>query len=203
MSEPVVVIGAGGHAKVIVGLLRALGREVDSCLDSNPALWGKDVLGVRVGAPPEELVPGTQAVLAIGSNRTRRALAPLRYSWQTLVHPRAFVDPTAMLGVGTVVFAGAVIQPAARIGAHVIINTGATVDHDCTIGDYVHLAPGVTLAGAVQVREGAFLGVGASVIPGRVVGAWATVGAGATVVRDLAPDVTAVGLPARPITRRS
>lgn len=193
------VIGAGGHAKVIIGLAKALGLDVEALIDDNTALHGSAVLGVPVRGPVRAAeLDHRRAVLAVGRNETRKKLATmLPADWVTLVHPRAFVDPSVVLGSGTVVFAGAVIQPDTVVGAHAILNTSSSVDHDGVIGDFVHLAPGVHLAGNVTVEEGAFLGVGSSVIPGRRVGAWTTVGAGAAVVRDLPSGVTAVGVPAR------
>lgn len=193
------IIGAGGHAKVIIALARELDVEVEACLDDNPSTHGTQVLGVPVVGPFDAAtLKGKRAVIAIGNNDARRRVAAqTEADWLALVHPRAFVDATVELGAGAIVFAGAVIQPDARIGAHAILNTSASVDHDCVIGDFAHLAPGVHLAGNVTVEEGAFLGVGVSVIPGRRIGAWATVGAGAAVVRDIPDHATAVGVPAR------
>lgn len=198
-ASPLILIGGSGHAKVIVGLARQLGVPVECCLDDNPALHGATLLGVPVRGPTASFpLTGRRAVLAIGNNAIRARLAScLPAEWVTLVHPRAFVEPSVRLGPGTVVFAGAIVQPDTVIGAHAILNTGATVDHDGRIGDFVHLAPGVHLAGNVTIEEGAFVGVGVSVIPGRRIGAWTTVGAGAAVVRDLPGHVTAVGVPAR------
>ena len=202
--RPIVVIGAGGHAKAIAGALLASGESPAGLLmlDDDEAKWGTMVLGIRVSGPISELAAtrGRRAVLGIGDNGLRKRLAALlQVEWITLVHPRAWVDPSVQLGPGTVIAAGATIQPDTVIGAHAIINTGACVDHDCAIGDFVHLAPGVHLAGAVTVKEGATLGTGANVIVGVTVGAWTRVGAGAAVVRDLPDGVTAVGVPARPL----
>ncbi len=198
--EELVVLGAGGHAKVVVSTLQAAGFTVAALYDDDPERQGGEILGVRVRGPLAALDPTRhrRGVIAVGDNAARRRLAEsVRLAWLTVVHPQASVHPSARLGEGTVVFAGAVIQPDAVLGRHVIVNTAATVDHDCVIGDFVHLAPGSHLAGGVQVGEGALLGVGTAVIPGLRIGAWAIVGAGSAVVRDLAPGVTAVGAPAR------
>ena len=100
-------------------------------------------------------------------------------------------------------FAGAVIQPDAILGRHVIINTGATVDHDCRLGDFVHVAPGAHLAGGVRIDPGGFMGIGSVAVPGVHLGTGCVVGAGAVVVRDLLPNVTAIGVPARPTRGRA
>lgn len=196
------VVGAGGHAKVVIATLHAAGQAVAGVLDDRTELWGKFVLGCPVLGGLERLdrAPG-RAVLAIGSNAARRHIAGRfpRTEWVGVVHPAATVHESVSLGVGTVVFAGAVIQPSARLGRHVIVNTGATVDHDCELGDYVHLAPGAHLAGGVQLEEGAFLGVGCAVTPGIQVGPWTTVGAGGVVIRSVPAKSVAVGVPARVI----
>lgn len=197
---PVQVIGAGGHAKVAIATLLDQGHEVVAVWDDAPAKHGTSLLGVPVrGAIAGAVAHGdVPAVLAIGDNRARAALAArLPLTWATAVHPTAYVNPSVRLGPGTVVFAGAVIQPDTVIGAHAIVNTGATVDHDCVLGDFVHLGPGVHLCGGVTVGEGALLGVAACARPGARVGAWAIVGAGAAVVAAVHDGAIVVGVPAR------
>jgi sugar O-acyltransferase (sialic acid O-acetyltransferase NeuD family) len=195
-----VVVGAGGHAKVVVATARAAGFHVVAIVDDAPARWGGCLLGVAVSGPTEPILqdPDAQVVLAIGGNRVRRRLAgPARCRFVSIVHPAASVDATVVLGAGSVVFAGAVIQPDTVIGAHAIVNTAASIDHDCVLGDAVHLAPGCRLAGNVTLGDEVFLGIGAVVIPGITIGAGTTVGAGAAVVHDLPGGIIAVGVPAR------
>lgn len=200
MSEraPVAVVGAGGHAKVVLATLEAAGHPIAGVFDDDPGLWGRNVLGHVVEGPSTRAAERCGlGVIAVGANRVRRDLASrLKLDWLVLVHPAAVVHPTARLGAGTVVFAGAVIQPDASLGRHVIVNTAATVDHDCVIGDHVHLGPGVNLCGGVSVGEGVLLGVGACAIPGVRIGNWCTVGAGAAVIRDIPAGSRAVGVPA-------
>ena len=154
--------------------------------------WGMDAQAPRWAGSRREL--GGRGSSDQGQRAAQEWRGPLDGA---VVHPSAYVHPSAKLGRGTVVFAGAVVQPDAVIGDHVIVNTGATIDHDCIVGDYAHLAPGVHLAGAVQVGEGAFLGIGSVVCPGIKVGRWATLGAGGVAIRDVADGVVAVGIPAR------
>ena len=192
------VIGAGGHAKVVIATLHAAGREVAGVLDDDAAKHGTTVLGVPVVGPVERAAGG-EAIVAVGHNAVRKriveALPEVR--WATAVHPSAVVHPSVEVGEGSVVFAGAVVQPDTHLGRHVIVNTGATIDHDGRLAGYVHVAPGTSLAGDVELGEGVFLGIGARVIPGVRIGAWTTVGAGGVVVRDLPGGITAVGVPAR------
>lgn len=199
------IIGGGGHAKVVIDAARSSGAfAVAGILDDDERAWGTERGGPLVAGPiaPETLrrLGVTHAVIAIGNNRVREAIAARldgMVDWATVVHARAYVAAGATLGPGTVVCAGAIVQPDARIGRHAIVNTAASVDHDCELGDCVHVAPGAHLAGNVTLGEGAFVGIGASVIPGRAVGRWATVGAGAAVIADVPDFATAVGVPAR------
>jgi sugar O-acyltransferase (sialic acid O-acetyltransferase NeuD family) len=203
-SRPVIVIGAGGHAKVVVAALLAAGEAPVELLDDDETKWGRLVLGVPVSGPIGALAtrPGCQAILAIGDNHVRRRLsADLAADWMTVVHPRAWVDPSARIGAGSFIAAGAMVLPDATIGEHAIVNTGTSVDHDCSVEDFAHLSAGVHLGGGATVKTGAVVGIGATLMVGITVGAWALVGAGAVVVRDVADGVTAVGVPARPLVR--
>jgi sugar O-acyltransferase (sialic acid O-acetyltransferase NeuD family) len=200
LSGELIVVGAGGHAKVVVATARAMGLAVVGVVDDARERWGKSVLGVPVRGPSEPVLqdPGAWVVLAIGDNATRRRRAAgARCRFTSVIHPSAVIDATVRIGAGSVVFAGAVIQPDTALGAHAIVNTAASIDHDCVLGEAVHVAPGTRLAGNVTLGDEVFLGIGVVVIPGVTIGARTVVGAGAAVVRDLPAGVVAVGVPAR------
>ncbi len=195
-----VIIGGGGHARVVLSLCRLAEISVNAIVDDDPALVGRVIGGVGV-LGRDSLRPGMSAVVAIGDNLTRRRvvqeLASRLLQYPTLIHPRAFVDRSVILGAGVVVCAGAVIQCDSQIGAHSIINTSVSVDHDNRIGAFSHLAPGCHLAGSVTVEEGALLGTGCVLTPGRQVGAWSIVGAGSVIVKDVEAGATVMGNPAK------
>ena len=199
-----VVLGAGGHGKVLVSAAQEEGWHVIGVLDDDPSLKGQDVLGTEImgGVDLLDRLDFDAAVIGVGANLARQAFAGrIRTKWTTVIHPSAVVHSDAEIGVGTVIFAGAIVQPGSVIGDHVILNTGASVDHDCRVGSFAHLAPGCALAGHVTVGEGAFVGIGSTAIPGAVIGAWATVGAGASVVQPVEDGMTVVGVPAHPVYR--
>lgn len=197
-SDRIIIIGAGGHSKVVIATARACGLEPIAAFDDDPARVGGSILGVPVTGPLAQCPRDVPGVIAIHDNRARgRVAEQLGLEWRTLVHPGAIVHSTATLGPGCVVFAGAVVQPDAKLGAHVIVNTAATIDYDCKVERLVHLAPGVHLGGSVTVEEGVLLGIGAVVTPSRRIGAWAVVSAGAVVIHDVRAGAVVRGVPAR------
>jgi len=205
--KDIVVIGAGGHAKVVISALIESNIKIKGVLDDDQNKWDRKVLNIPVIGPIENIKSGDYewGIIAIGDNKIRKFVAE-KYKgyckWISIIHPFSYVHPTVEIGEGSVVFAGAVIQPEVKIGKHVIVNTSASIDHDCIIQDYVHIAPEVHLAGRVEVGEGSFLGIGSSVIPYKTIGKWAIVGAGSVVIKDVPDCVTAVGVPAKPLERK-
>jgi len=209
----VVVYGAGGQARVLLELMDRAGIcPIAGLVDDNPDFWGTKIDGIPILGPIEKL-PSLirvnrihRAVIAVGNNLMRKKFADharangLRLP--VLIHPQAYVSPTAKLGDGTVVMAGAIVSTHVTMGELGIVNTRASVDHDCFIGDCVHLAPGVTLAGSVTVGNGTLIGVGACVIPSLCIGDDSVVGAGSIVIRDVPSHTTVVGCPARVIPHK-
>lgn len=206
-----VLIGAGGHARVCRDVAADMGLAVLGYCDPGYAhgtrigpdavLWNDDA------ALLDGLDGETGVHVAIGDQATRlrvaRAVLLASRPLAVLVHTSAVVSPSASIGPGVAVFAQAVVQAGAQLGTASIVNTAATVDHDCMLGDGVHIAPGATLAGGVVVSDGAFVGAGATLVPGVTVGTGARVGAGAVVVRPVPPGALVYGVPARERKQRS
>jgi UDP-perosamine 4-acetyltransferase len=207
MQPKVVVLGAGGHAKVCIETLEEQ-KFFDIIGCTSEAESRQDVLGYPIlgsdSLLPQLYLSGVQyAMLAIGDNARRRRAGALAkecgYRLASAVSPRAIVSPRARLGDGILIVRGAIVNSLASVGEGAIINTGATVDHDCEIRPWVHIAPGAHLAGGVRVGEGALIGIGSCVLPGICIGAWARVGAGAAVICDVPDGATFVGVPARSV----
>jgi UDP-perosamine 4-acetyltransferase len=204
LKERVVILGAGGHARVIVDVLEGIG-EVDIAGFASPQGTQETLCGYpRLGTDDdldEVLRSGVRfAFAAVGENERRMAcihlLRACGFGLINVISPHAVVSARAVLGRGVAVLPGAIINAAARISDGVIVNTNASVDHDCVIGACAHIAPGAVVAGCVRLGDGVLLGVGSRVIPGVLIGDGTTIGAGAVVVRDVAQHVVAMGVPA-------
>ncbi|WP_179107277.1 acetyltransferase [Sediminibacillus massiliensis] len=198
-----ILIGNGGHSKVVKDILHAMDHSLIAILDDKFELeFIKD--GMIYG-PLSSIyrlhAPDVKVLITIGNNFIRKKLSDSlnlpKEQYGTIVHPTALVSATVRLGSGTVVMPHAVINADAKIGEHCIINTGSIIEHECHIGSYVHVSPNATLTGNVRVGTGSHIGASATVIPGKQIGNWATIGAGSTVIHDIPDHSTAVGSPTR------
>lgn len=200
----IIIIGAGGHAKVCIEILRRLGEDIAYCIGDSGA--HSTCLGIPVLRGDENLVKlrskgYKRAFVAVGSNELRIRLAEkcvaCGYSMLNAISSEAIVSESANIGIGVAIMPGAIINAEAVISDFSIINTGASVDHECSIGRGVHIAPHCALAGNVVVGNLSFAGIGSKVIPKIEIGERVILGAGSVVVNDIEPAVLAVGVPAR------
>lgn len=205
MMRRLLVVGAGGHGKVVADAALATRQwsEVAFIDDNVPA--GISGLNVPV-LGPAALLPSLRdrfcaAVVAIGSAQTRLRLLGLcrstGFELPVIVHPSASVSSFATLEDGTVVCAQGVVNPGAELGLGCIVNTAASVDHDCLLGEGVHVCPGARLAGNVRIGAGTCIGLGACVRQGIEIGSDVVVAAGAVVVSNVISGMTVMGVPAR------
>jgi sugar O-acyltransferase (sialic acid O-acetyltransferase NeuD family) len=204
------VVGAGGHGRELHSYIQELQRagwagNLRGYLDDGlaPGLYGR----LQVLGPLDSLEPHkAQYITAFGSNPLRRemveritALYGAALNPFTLIHPHTCVGEDNAIGVGTCLAPGVIITAKTAVGRHCILNVKVSISHDCAIGDFVNINPGATICGSVTVGEGVYIGAGATVKERISIGAWSIIGAGAVVVRDIPPNVTAVGVPARVI----
>jgi|SRR3990170_5438116 len=208
MKLPVIIIGGGGHAKVLIEALRLNGIKIIGIIEAEPSFVGKQVLGITVIGNNDmiskykptdvELVNGIGSVsLPLKRKAIFERFKSLGFMFAKVIHPSAIIASDVFIGEGAQIMAGTIIQPESRIGCNTIVNTKVSVDHDCIIGDHTHLAPGVTLSGRVKIGNETHVGIGANLIQGVKVGRSVVIGAGALVLNDILDEVIAIGVPAK------
>ncbi len=208
MSEcSFVIVGGGGHARVVASTLRRLGEPILGFTDPDgKATLGGDIEHLGGDEILNEKEPSEVALtMGMGAVRETGERAGLfteqvqnGFRFPPLIHPDAVLASEAMVEAGAQVMAGAVIQPGVSLGKNVIVNTNASVDHDCDIGAHSHVAPGATISGEVTLESRVHVGAGASIIQGVRVGRDSVVGAGAVVLENVPPETVIVGVPAHP-----
>jgi sugar O-acyltransferase (sialic acid O-acetyltransferase NeuD family) len=208
MTKPVVILGGGGHARVVIDALRCAGHVIAGVIDPKadvaknlPAgiTWlGEDLSKAR--AAEVQLAIGVGSLDVGAKNLRPRLFNEAKaggFDILSFRHPSAIVAGDVELGEGAQLMAGAILQPGVRLGVNCIVNSGASLDHDCRIGDHVHIAPGVVLSGAVEIGDGCHLGTGAIVIQNIRISASAMIAAGAIVTRDVPLNARVMSGPQR------
>lgn len=202
------IIGAGGHAKVVIDAARAAGWHPAACLAPAGATQclGVPVIGDDDRAASLFSDGWRHAVVAIGANGVREKigshLSDIGFQLPAIIHPSAVISATARIGQGVVIMPNATVNAEACIEFAAIINTGAIVEHDCYVGAGSHVAPRSVLAGHVRIGARVLFGVGSVARPGVSVADDMIVGAGSVVVADVPPGSGIVlGVPARPLGR--
>lgn len=191
MVKDVIVIGAGGHGKVIADIVTAYGDNFLGFLDDD---GNKETIGKI-----SDYVKFADAyyIIGIGDPQIREHISNLPCKWYTAIHPSAVISPSAKIGEGTVVMPNAVINADAKIGRHTIINSASVVEHDNDIDDFAHISVGARLGGTVKVGKGAHIGIGAAVRNNVSICGNSIIGAGAVVVKNIEKMGIYKGIPAR------
>ncbi len=203
----VLIMGAGGHGRVVLDILRqAKTYRPIAFVDNDARLHGRHIDGLPVLGDVSQLGDLRRrglcrAVVAVGDNGVRRSMAEAMrgHGFEPInaIHPSAQIAQSVVMGKGVVIAAGALVCAHCQIGDYAILNTGCIVDHESSVGTCAHVCPGVRLAGRAIVEAGAIVGIGATVIQRVRIGLDAIVGAGAVVIEDVDPMTTVVGVPAR------
>ena len=210
IKEEIVLVGGGGHCKVVISILRKLGDfQIVGIVDNYKV--GSLIKGINVIGGDEDLESfhkkGIRNVLitvgSIKDNRKRYELfnmiKKIGYKFPIIISSEAIVDDAVKLGEGTIVMPGCVINIDSSVGKNCIINTGAIVEHDCKIGNHCHIASGVHISGDVEIGDLSFIGVGSTIIQGIKIGKNVTLGAGSVVIKDIPDDVVVAGSPVKPV----
>lgn len=214
-SRRFVIWGSSGHAKVLASLIDQIGGHVVQLFDRDAAaLSAVSNVQLSVGLQGFESwvarttnLDSITGLVAIGGSRGRDRIEiqtlfeKKGLQLEPLIHPTAFVCPTAIIGKGSQILANAMIASEVTLGDSCIVNHGAQADHECRIGDGVHLAPGSILCGCVTINDGAMVGAGAVVLPRLVIGEDAIIGAGSVVTKNVGAGDVVAGNPARPIRK--
>lgn len=206
-EHQIIIIGAGGHAKVAIDTLNAMGVSIIGITDQDSSTHGSTVCRLPVLGDDHEITKyptdRVRLVNGVGSTRVSKLRQRLfqqfqkqGYVFHTLIHPSAIIGTDASLGEGVQIMAGAIVQPECRLGDNIIVNTGAQIDHDCIIGNHVHIAPGAILSSGVRVGKMSHVGAGATVIQNITIGDESMIAAGAVVVRDVPNKAQVAGVPA-------
>lgn len=207
MNKPLIIIGNGGHAAVLVEILIAQQRIIIGYTAPNekksffnlPYLGTDDVI-INYHTDEVELVLGLGKINISHSRKSIfEQFSEKGYFFANVIHTTAIVSPSAQIGQGVQIMAGAIVQTNVTIGNSTIINTGSIIDHDGIIGSHTHLAPGTTLSGGVRIGESSLIGVGTTIIQGITIGDETLVGAGSVVVKNIGNRNTAYGVPAREV----
>jgi sugar O-acyltransferase (sialic acid O-acetyltransferase NeuD family) len=206
VAQPVILVGAGMHGRVVRDLCRDAGIEVAGYLDDfTPA--GTQVDDVEVLGPlrrleEAELLQSRRFIVSIGNNIARQTIADRIESsgggLAIAVHPNCVISPTATIGLGTVLIGATMVFSRAQIGKNVLVDPDTTVGAEAIIADGAYICPGVHLGSRVRIGEQAFIGLGAVILPEVVIGRLSIVGAGAMVNRNVADETLVVGNPAEP-----
>lgn len=206
MNLPIIILGAGGHAKVLIAALLAKSTNILGLTDpsgSIDTLLGIPIIGnddavLKYSPDKVRLVNGMGSINITTKRRELyETFKRSGYSFAEVIHPSAIVAQDVELSEGVQVMAGAIVQPGSKIGENSLVNTKAAIDHDCLIGSHVHIAPGVTLSGCVQVGDGVHMGVGTVVIQGIRIGKKCLIGAGSVVINDILDEQKVFGVPAK------
>jgi len=201
-----VIIGAGGHGRLIAGMAEKQGTYQEILLLDDGAMTTSGQYSV-VGKVKDfsAYLPDSDFFVAFGDNGLRRRVSEeVRAAGgrlMTFIHPSAIIDDDVTIGEGVAIIAGAVVNKGAVIGDGVILNTLSSVDHDSVVGAYSHIAVGAHIAGEVKIGESVFIGAGVNIIEDIKVATGSTIGAGAVVVRTITEAGTYVGVPAKKLVR--
>jgi UDP-perosamine 4-acetyltransferase len=205
--EKLIIIGAGGHTRVVIDIAELLGYEIKGIIDINyqnqnekiltyPVIGNINILGKY---DPREV----NIFISIGDSKVRynyyNKVKEIGFNIPTLIHPTAIISKHVIIGEGSLINAGVIINSKVKIGCNTIINTGSIIDHETIINDNVHVAPGCKIAGRVYIDDFSFIGIGTCIVDKIKIGKSVIVGAGTVVINDIDSGDIVAGIPGKSI----
>lgn len=208
--DRVIIVGAGGHAKVIIDILQQNKTyQIVGLIDKEETsgFWGIPILGKDVNLSDlKEQENVSLAFVALGNNilreRVSQRVLEAGYKLINVISSSAMISSKIKMGTGIAVMHGAIINADTEIGNGCIVNSNSSIDHECRIGEYTHIAPGVAISGGTKIGKGCFLGTGCRVIDKVKIGDDVVVGAGGVVINDIQSRCTVVGVPAQILRKK-
>lgn len=198
MNKGLVIIGAGGHAKVCYEIALKMNRWQNIyVLDDNPV---NEYFTINGSLNDIALYYEYDFFVAIGSNCIRKKIYEKylkKYNLATLIHPSAVISETAKIGPMSVVMPNVVVNSNTIIGQGCILNTACTLDHDSSMENFVHVSPGVNIAGNVKIGSGTWLGIGTVVKNNISIGKNIQTGAGSLIINNVFDEGIYHGSPAK------
>lgn len=208
MKEEIILVGSGGHAKIVIDILNemncyeVIGAVTNEKLNSFcglPVLGNDEVLDTYFANGITKLAMG---VGGFTSNSLReqvyKSLRVRQFEFINCIHPSAIISKSCKIGDGCVIFAGTILNADVVIGNNVIIATGSTIDHETRLGDHVLVSAGVTIGANNKISTGALIALGAKIVSGVTIGENSLVAAGSVVVKNVPANTAVFGMPAKP-----
>lgn len=209
--KDIVIIGAGGHAKVIADIIlkrKELLNEklnITGFLDDGyknlkyTKIFDIPILGDTSLIEKLEQEKKYNYIIGIGNNKIREKISNKfpNLNYYTAIHPKSVIGTEVAIEEGTVVMANVVINSGSKIGKHCILNSGSIIEHDNKIEDYCHISPNSTLCGTVKIGKNSWIGAGSTIIQNRNIGENSMIGVGSVIIRDIPNNCTVVGNPGK------
>lgn len=204
--EEIIVVGGGGHAKVVISILKKIGKY--KIIGYTDIKNQGPILGIEHIGTDEEIIHYNVSMAAIGIGVLENFKIRYRivnnyikkgFKFPSILSPHAIINEGVSIGEGTVLMDGVIINSGTSIGNFSIINTGSSIDHDCKIGDFVHIAPGVTLSGGVQIGSNSLIGIGSIVVQYKTIAENCIIGAGTVITNDCIESGKYIGIPMKRI----
>ena len=206
-SKDLIILGAGGHARVIIDVAEETDYRLKGIIDINYKNRQEEILGYPVLGDIDILNnfdPTKTGIAVAFGDCTQRThyffeMQKSGYLLPSLIHPTAIISKHAAIGVGVFINAGTIMNSKATVGDNTIINTGAIIEHEVTVGAHSHICPGVKIGGRVSIGDNTFIGIGTSIKNYVKVGDNVVIGAGSVVINNVESNSTIAGIPGKPI----